>query len=160
MPAVRKVAGKAETVNEDNRQCRICLETGDGVSTLIRPCKCKGTGAYVHVGCLNTWREKSGASKNVYQCGVCQFKYEFAGKDLYHVVLEHPRLTPVLSFFMMIFLVSVGAEAFCLASAVAFRLGLTESWDALIFNISIMGISLSWWFSGVLVVKSILMYTQ
>ena len=42
---------------DDTPRCRICYETdadgADGV--LFRPCLCKGTMSYVHVGCLEKW---------------------------------------------------------------------------------------------------------
>ena len=36
-------------------ECRICL---DKYEELISPCKCSGTGAYVHESCLQTWRKE------------------------------------------------------------------------------------------------------
>merc|ERR1719428_779077 len=37
--------------------CRICLQTGSNgeEDPLIRPCRCKGTIEYVHLGCLRHW---------------------------------------------------------------------------------------------------------
>lgn len=34
--------------------CRICMEESDN-RRLLRPCKCKGTQAFVHQICLETW---------------------------------------------------------------------------------------------------------
>lgn len=34
--------------------CRICMEETDN-RRLLRPCKCKGTQAFVHQNCLETW---------------------------------------------------------------------------------------------------------
>lgn len=48
--------------------CRICLEaTGDGNETLIRPCRCTGTTAFVHNSCLTKWLRFSGHD----HCEVC-----------------------------------------------------------------------------------------
>eukprot|EP00494_Astrolonche_serrata_P004134 UN04145 len=34
---------------------------------LFSPCKCKGSVGYVHVNCLNRWRQLA-SSKNYYSC--------------------------------------------------------------------------------------------
>lgn len=36
----------------DDRQCRICLDTG---GNLVTPCRCRGTQAYIHSACLRTY---------------------------------------------------------------------------------------------------------
>lgn len=43
-----------ESVNVDQPQCRICLETGG--EDLIAPCRCRGTQKFVHRSCLDYWR--------------------------------------------------------------------------------------------------------
>ena len=88
------------------RTCRICLETVYPTSEaesqylpsmlqskprvvyvssdpesgrLLRPCKCKGSSAYVHEGCLQAWRhaDPSYGQRNYWQCPTCGFKYRF-----------------------------------------------------------------------------------
>lgn len=46
---------------------------------LLRPCKCKGSSAYVHEGCLQSWRHAnpSYGERNYWQCPTCGFKYRF-----------------------------------------------------------------------------------
>ena len=39
------------------KECRICLDEEKDDNKLIIPCKCKGTQKYVHIKCLQTWRE-------------------------------------------------------------------------------------------------------
>ncbi|XP_031500632.1 uncharacterized protein LOC116264505 [Nymphaea colorata] len=58
---VRDGDGETSDVDEhenliggDERQCRICFESGGG--ELIAPCDCKGTQKYVHRSCLDHWR--------------------------------------------------------------------------------------------------------
>ncbi|KAH9716222.1 RING-CH-type domain-containing protein [Citrus sinensis] len=41
-------------VNDDQPQCRICLDIGG--EDLIAPCHCRGTQKYVHRSCLDHWR--------------------------------------------------------------------------------------------------------
>ncbi|KAF2281440.1 uncharacterized protein EI97DRAFT_390123 [Westerdykella ornata] len=86
------------------RQCRICLETvqptthvpseslpgflqptpnvtyEDENGRLIRPCLCKGSGKYVHEGCLQAWRhaDPSYGRRNYWECPTCGFKYRLA----------------------------------------------------------------------------------
>lgn len=43
-----------QLVNEDQPQCRICLDIGG--EDLIAPCHCRGTQKYVHRSCLDHWR--------------------------------------------------------------------------------------------------------
>jgi hypothetical protein len=86
------------------RTCRICLEivnptfepVPEGIPSmfspapqvqyisedadsgrLIRPCKCSGTGRYVHEGCLQEWRhaDKKYGRRNYWECPTCKFKY-------------------------------------------------------------------------------------
>jgi len=48
---------RSDNQEEANRVCRICLgdeEESDG--DLFSPCLCRGTSAFVHRECLNTWR--------------------------------------------------------------------------------------------------------
>lgn len=86
------------------RTCRICLEevvpsfepVAEGVSgmfnpapkvsyissdpesgRLIRPCKCRGSQAYVHEGCLNEWRhaDPTYGRRTYFECPTCKFQY-------------------------------------------------------------------------------------
>lgn len=86
------------------RQCRICLEevlpsfepASEGIGAflnpspkvsyissdpesgrLIRPCKCRGSQAYVHEGCLQAWRHADPryGERNFWECPTCKFKY-------------------------------------------------------------------------------------
>lgn len=88
------------------RTCRICLDTvyptsetetqylpsmlqskprvvyvspDPELGRLLRPCKCKGSSAYVHEGCLQSWRhaDPSYGKRNYWQCPTCGFKYRF-----------------------------------------------------------------------------------
>jgi len=43
-----------EIISLVNKQCRICLEEDD--KEYISPCLCKGSLKYVHLDCLNQWR--------------------------------------------------------------------------------------------------------
>ena len=86
------------------RTCRICLEEvfpsfepiQEGVARLlnpapkvsyissdptsgrlIRPCKCRGSQAYVHEGCLQEWRhaDPSYGRRTYFECPTCKFHY-------------------------------------------------------------------------------------
>jgi hypothetical protein len=86
------------------RTCRICLEEvlpsfepmPEGVTSmfnpapkvtyissdpesgrLIRPCKCRGSQAYVHEGCLQEWRHADPAygRRTFWECPTCKFQY-------------------------------------------------------------------------------------
>ena len=85
------------------RQCRICLEEvppsfetpTEGIGAflnpspkviyvsepesgrLIRPCKCRGSQAYIHEGCLEQWRyaDSGFSDRNFWHCPTCKFIY-------------------------------------------------------------------------------------
>jgi hypothetical protein len=58
--------------------CRICFDSTDSrENPLFRPCLCKGTSAWVHMECLDTWRKTSVNPKSFYECDSCKFKYKF-----------------------------------------------------------------------------------
>lgn len=60
------------------KQCRICQSTNEEepeiAHTFIRPCKCTGTQAYVHIECLNRWRATSDTADRY--CSVCGYEYK------------------------------------------------------------------------------------
>ena len=62
-----------------NMSCKICLED---TGTLISPCKCKGSSAYVHSECLEEWLNVSKRTS----CEICQHEYQL--KDTYKCNVE------------------------------------------------------------------------
>ncbi|KAH7104673.1 hypothetical protein BKA62DRAFT_692995 [Auriculariales sp. MPI-PUGE-AT-0066] len=63
----------------DAPTCRICLagrEEEAESGRLIRPCLCRGTVAYVHVQCLNSWRKTAPGAKHFWECAQCGYKYQ------------------------------------------------------------------------------------
>ena len=57
--------------------CRICFEeTNIEENILISPCLCKGTQKYIHINCLNEWREinRNNPEKRN-KCEVCNFNF-------------------------------------------------------------------------------------
>ena len=61
--------------------CRFCFGSKDdehALGPLFRPCLCKGTASFVHVQCLDHWRNTSKNKKSFYQCDVCNFQYKLA----------------------------------------------------------------------------------
>lgn len=56
-PDVREQGVKVSPMPDPEiAQCRFCLEDAE-VSDLIAPCKCVGTGRFVHTACLQRWQE-------------------------------------------------------------------------------------------------------
>lgn len=98
------------------RTCRICLETvqptfhspsldnpntpsflsgrpyvsyeSPDLGRLLRPCKCKGTSAYVHEVCLSTWRHADPhySKRNYWQCPTCGYRYRLQRLGIGRVV--------------------------------------------------------------------------
>jgi hypothetical protein len=65
--------------DDDERPCcRICFDCSETRhNPLFRPCHCRGTSAFVHVECLDTWRKTSVNPKSFFECDSCKFKYKF-----------------------------------------------------------------------------------
>jgi hypothetical protein len=88
--------------------CRICLDHEDTPSNpLLRPCRCRGSMAYVHRNCLNEWRRQSIHPNSIYQCDTCKFEYRFAtaiGPDRFTIarVLAWPITIHLLSVMALL----------------------------------------------------------
>jgi hypothetical protein len=60
---------------EEEKCCRICLEEDDALhTTMIAPCKCKGSSKWVHRECLDLWRTNEQA-RAFSQCTECLYPY-------------------------------------------------------------------------------------
>jgi len=58
----------------DEPICRIC-HGGAEDGKLFSPCKCSGSIKFVHMECLNKWREQSCNPQSFLICDSCKFKY-------------------------------------------------------------------------------------
>ncbi|KAG7450598.1 uncharacterized protein BT62DRAFT_524586 [Guyanagaster necrorhizus] len=70
-----------EHVPTDERQCRICLDGADAereLGRLIRPCLCRGSISYVHIKCLQRWRNTATSQSAFFSCPQCHYKYRFS----------------------------------------------------------------------------------
>ena len=113
-----KAAGSpsANDIEANAIVCRICLDHEDTPSNpLLRPCRCRGSMAYVHRNCLNEWRRQSIHPNSIYQCDTCKFEYRFA------TAIRPDRFTiaRVLAWPITIHLLSV-MGLFCLCFAGGF----------------------------------------
>ncbi|ETW87406.1 hypothetical protein HETIRDRAFT_469399 [Heterobasidion irregulare TC 32-1] len=92
----------------DERQCRICLDgTDDTLGRLIRPCLCKGSISYVHVKCLQRWRNSSPTASAFFTCPQCHYQYRFARTQIVGLA-TNPVVIAALStvFFVLLVLAS------------------------------------------------------
>ncbi|CAF0954696.1 unnamed protein product [Adineta ricciae] len=60
--------------NDQIKQCRICLDT-DNTDSLISPCLCSGSAAFVHRTCLDNWRSENIRGIGFKYCDICKFEY-------------------------------------------------------------------------------------
>ena len=66
------------TEEVDEPTCRICFDTTNSpANPLFRPCACKGTMGFVHVDCLERWRQTSSNRKSFHRCDNCHYEYKF-----------------------------------------------------------------------------------
>jgi len=61
-------------MSDDAPSCRICL-AGAEEGRLFRPCRCRGTMAWVHPQCLNEWRAVSANARSFFRCDQCGYEY-------------------------------------------------------------------------------------
>ena len=84
---------------KEQAQCRFCLaEKADVKNPFLNPCQCKGSVEYVHLYCLNTWRNKN-MERNYTFCSLCKAAYilppEYSlellpKKNIVFIVLDYP----------------------------------------------------------------------
>ncbi|KAH7913030.1 hypothetical protein BJ138DRAFT_1059988 [Hygrophoropsis aurantiaca] len=92
---------------EEEKQCRICFGDESDCKEngrLIRPCLCKGSLSYVHVGCLQKWRNSAVSQSAFYSCPQCQYRYHFARTRIVGLA-THSAVVGVLSSFLFTALV-------------------------------------------------------
>lgn len=78
---IKDNAGPQGTDEDETKLCRICfggLEEEAELGRLFSPCKCKGSMRYVHVNCLNQWRQRANKKEAFYRCDQCLYKYSFS----------------------------------------------------------------------------------
>lgn len=79
--------------------CRFCLaERSDARNPFLTPCECKGSVEYVHLYCLNRWRNKN-TERNYTYCSLCKAAYNIPPeyslehlpeKRIFFIVLDYP----------------------------------------------------------------------
>ncbi|KAI0825022.1 zf-C3HC4-domain-containing protein [Trametes gibbosa] len=90
---------------EDTKQCRICLDgEAPELGRLIRPCLCKGSISYVHVKCLQRWRNTSASRSAFYACPQCGYHYHFARTRVIGIA-TNPVVVAALSSLLFTILV-------------------------------------------------------
>ena len=95
-----------EEGNQDKQEsdsCRVCMESSEETSQLIKPCYCKGSVEFIHFHCLKEWMHHSHDDF----CEICKTKYHGLVKTASGVsdaavsvnVYYAARETAVLFFF-------------------------------------------------------------
>ncbi|KAI0669787.1 hypothetical protein C8Q78DRAFT_1037825 [Trametes maxima] len=88
---------------EDSKQCRICLDGEDPtLGRLIRPCLCKGSISYVHVKCLQMWRNTSDSRSAFYACPQCGYHYHFARTRVLGIATNPIAIAALSTFFFTV----------------------------------------------------------
>ncbi|KAJ6509460.1 hypothetical protein C8R47DRAFT_1098797 [Mycena vitilis] len=89
----------------DDRQCRICLageEEAAVLGRLIKPCLCKGSISFVHVKCLQRWRNTAASQSAFFSCPQCHYKYRFARTRIVGVATNPVVVGAITSIFFTI----------------------------------------------------------
>ena len=93
--------------NSEEKRCRICLD-GDNESELdrlISPCLCKGSSRYIHLKCLERWRELSPRKESFYRCDTCHYHYSFSRPWVAKALDKawFPHVATVLLMLLMVY---------------------------------------------------------
>ena len=63
--------------SSEGAECRVCFE-GRDFGVLFKPCKCDGSVKYIHIACLEQWRNSgSNNGRAATECPNCHYKYKF-----------------------------------------------------------------------------------
>ncbi len=104
-----------EKVSEEIKECRICLESElDSDEPFINPCRCRGTSKWVHLSCLNRWRNEGININARTHCAECKTEYTFEINEEYQPEVythEYYRLFQV--FYLIQALPIYGIVYFC-----------------------------------------------
>lgn len=95
------------------KECRICYETEkESNSKLIYPCRCNGTSKYIHVECLEKWRDINKGKDAYTRCLECLVKYhikrEFPKEKFkYNLDVSNEQITGFLMYNLVIMSLAV-----------------------------------------------------
>ncbi|KAJ6621664.1 hypothetical protein B0H10DRAFT_1789374 [Mycena sp. CBHHK59/15] len=94
----------------DERQCRICLAGVEEVTLgrLIKPCLCKGSISFVHVKCLQTWRNSSASGSAFFSCPQCHYNYRFS-RTIIVGIATNPVIVGAISAILFTVLVMLSS---------------------------------------------------
>ena len=106
-----------EPSNHVERVCRFCFESTITVTNpLVCPCECKGSQEFIHLLCLNRWRQQN-PSTNMIHCFVCKTPYtieliysleQFPRNTFFYKPLQHPYIWYTLyHYVVMVFTFSI-----------------------------------------------------
>lgn len=87
------------TTQNEQALCRFCLaEKSDSKNPFLTPCECRGSVEFVHLYCLNKWRNKN-TERNYTFCSLCNAAYRIPPqyslehipeKNFFFIVLDYP----------------------------------------------------------------------
>ena len=90
-------------------QCRFCLsDSADQGNPFLAPCKCSGSVKFVHLYCLNRWRNQN-TERNYLICNLCHSEYvlpkeycleELPEGSLFFIILNYPILTNLTGHYL------------------------------------------------------------
>ncbi|KAF8905502.1 hypothetical protein CPB84DRAFT_1676517 [Gymnopilus junonius] len=98
-------------MSEQEKQCRICfdgVEAEKELGRLIRPCLCKGSISYVHLKCLQKWRNTAASNSAFFACPQCHYRYRFARTRIVGLA-SNPIIIGGLSGLLFTFIVMMAS---------------------------------------------------
>ncbi|KAI8052813.1 hypothetical protein BDF22DRAFT_743488 [Syncephalis plumigaleata] len=90
--------------SNNEQQCRICFagpEESNVLGQLISPCLCKGTMRYVHLECLNAWRNAGHSRSAFFECNQCGYRYSFARTRI-ATIIQHPVVLFLITIMVFV----------------------------------------------------------
>jgi len=83
-------------------ECKFCFQKD--LKPMIAPCRCNGTIKYVHVTCLNKWRQENIRQPSFFRCLICDTKYNIRCTENFK--LQQIDHTVVTLYYIITFFIS------------------------------------------------------
>jgi len=119
--------------------CRICYQ-GREDGPLFSPCKCSGSMKYVHVKCLEKWREFSPNPKSIVQCDYCKYEYHLYRPKLSHCIQNEYFISGVTLFTVSAMTLGSGSAVALLSKSIMNSNERLELKNVTLYGLAVIGL--------------------
>jgi len=125
-------------LNTPDFSCRICMgDSSDG--KLFRPCRCKGSMQFVHVECLQKWREQSSNRQAYFRCEQCHYQYNLQ-RITASGLINQPFILLLMTFFFSSLAILLIALPIHFLFDTKYLIGLKPPWSDVVVAVCVIGV--------------------